>query len=69
MAYREHHQPTTFNPTEYNWMESLYIWENIQRINQHHDKLQSNIDSNQTTIHRHRVDKNRRQIHARKTRL
>ena len=60
--------PTTSNPTEYNRMETLYTWEDIQRINQHHDKLLSNINSNQTTIHRHRVDKSRCQIHARNPR-
>ena len=49
-------------------MEPIYMGEHIQRINQHHDKLLSNIDSNQTTIHRHRIDKIRRQIHARKSR-
>ena len=49
-------------------MEPLYTWEDIQRINQHYDKLLSNIDPNQTTIQRHRVDKSRQQIHARNPR-
>ena len=57
MAYRE-----------YNRMEPLYTREDIQRNNQHRDKLLSNTNSNQTTIHRHRMDKSRRQIHARNPR-
>ena len=61
--------PTTSNPTWYNRMEPLHTWEDIQRINQHHDELLPNIDPNQTTLYRHWVDKSRRQIHARNPRL
>ena len=46
-------------------MEPLYIKEAIQSINKHHDKLLSNIDLTQKTNHRYRMDKSRRQIHAR----
>ena len=50
-------------------MEPLHTQEDIQRTDQHHDELIPNIDPNQTTIHRHRVEKIRRQIHARNPRL
>ena len=70
-AYRKHHQSTSQIPPtpEYNLMEPLHTWEDIQITNQRHDELLPSIDPNQTTIYRHRVNKSRRQIHARNPRL
>ena len=61
--------PATSNPIGYHRMEPLHSRKDIQRTNQHHDDLLPNIDPTQTTFHRYRVDKSRRQIHARNTRL